>query len=195
MKLPTLNKKRKIILLTACIAVALPIMALGFIKYALPPILVSQYKHQINQAFDTFFDQELQQRIEKLGVTFSMDRPVECSNGPYSSSSPCSRFKGSEYTRLDQNAIDEWRHSGAALDEYLTKQGWERTAGNRQGTFENFTTISPLEYQTFVGYTKKQHGVTCTVYADYIRDHYPDIGSISVGEHCYKYTASPSEWL
>ena len=165
----------------------------GAVKYVLPNILVKQYKSQINDAFDTSFTPELNQHVQKLGIPLTSKQPTECDNGPYSPSSPCSRYIASERIKVDSTQIEKWDKYSKDLDTYLVRKGWVRQEGIKLTSFTSLLNPTDDTSQAFATYERHQHGVTCYMSADYIEN--IPYGTVSIDEGCSKYTSSPSEWF
>lgn len=80
---------------------------------------MTRYTHQINETFDAFFTPDLKEHLDKMGISLETSKPAVCDNGPYSPSSPCSRFSGSGYIKLNSSSVEKWQQSSKQLDDYL----------------------------------------------------------------------------
>jgi hypothetical protein len=164
---------------------------IGFVQYTLPSMLTVHYRQQIDLAFRESFTPGLEGQVHGLGLTLPTAKPARCDNGPYSISSPCTKFTASEYLSLNGVSDEVWHTKSQALDTYLTSHGWQLQTGGRYSRFVSLR-ANTSGYDVFAAYARHQQGVTCTLTGSYA---HTTEGSLSISEECYKYTTSPTAWL
>jgi hypothetical protein len=155
----------------------------AYLYYVDPPLKEAIYKHDIDKAYEAFYPEEVTNLLSDMGVTlkpYAHDKAY-CDNGPYSVSSPCSRYLRSESMTVTPEFKQQWYKNSGHLEEYLANHGWQPAKHNEASSLSNIFE-SPDGKQVSADYVKSQNGVDCTIGADYYRS--STINSVSVGMGC-----------
>ncbi len=194
--MPRIHFTIKKLVILVCVGVVALTFAFYSIEYALPKILETKYKQQITSAYNNYFP-PLDPYLKAMGVSFQPASMTDCTNGPYSPSTPCGKDRSTGYINFDQASASTWVAKAKTFDAYLLAHGWKHETGERTTTFSDIFEPSNRYQQVFINYDKQSQGVHCAVSASHDDGSGLDnsYGRVEITEYCYKYTRSPSQFL